>query len=236
MGKGDETRQAVVDRAVEIAGRLGVAGLTIGSLAAATEMSKSGLFAHFRSKEALQLAVLARARESFVDEVVRPALATTRGEPRVRELFVRWLATSQASAAGCLFVSAATEFDDDPGAVRDQLVRDHRDLVDSITQMYRAGVQEGQFRDDLSPEQFAHDLYGVMLGHFHAHRLLRDPAAERRTRDAFERLLGGIRTSPPDGRPVADVRTAPAAGGVTGSRPSPTREGLVAGPRTSSGA
>ncbi|GCD19016.1 TetR family transcriptional regulator [Cellulomonas algicola] len=207
MGKGDATRQAVVDRAVEIAGRLGIAGLTIGSLATATEMSKSGLFAHFRSKEALQLAVLARARESFVDEVVRPALATTRGVPRVRALFEHWLATSQASAAGCLFVSAATEFDDDPGPVRDQLVRDHRDLVDSITQMYRAGVQEGQFRDDLSPEQFAHDLYGVMLGHFHAHRLLRDPAAERRARDAFERLLAGIRTSQADG----DLATAGSA-------------------------
>ena len=98
MSKGDATRQAVIDQAVEIAGRLGVAGLTIGTLAAATGMSKSGLYAHFRSKEALQLAVLGSAREHFVDQVFRPALAAPRGEPRVRTLFERWLATSSTDS------------------------------------------------------------------------------------------------------------------------------------------
>ena len=192
MGKGDDTRQAVIDQAVEIAGRLGVAGLTIGTLASATGMSKSGLYAHFRSKEALQLAVLASAREHFVDQVIRPALAAPRGEPRVRTLFERWLATSSSGAAGCLFVSAATEFDDQPGAVRDQLVRDHWDLGESLAQMYRSGVKDGTFRDDLAPEQFSHDLHGLMLAHFHACRLLRDPAADERTRFAFERLLQSL--------------------------------------------
>ena len=192
MGKGDDTRQAVIDQAVEIAGRLGVAGLTIGTLASATDMSKSGLYAHFRSKEALQLAVLASAREHFVDQVIRPALAAPRGEQRVRTLFERWLLTSSSGAAGCLFVSAATEFDDQPGPVRDQLVRDHWDLADALAQVYRSGAKDGAFRDDLAPEQFAHDLHGLMLAHFHAFRLLRDPAAEPRTRFAFERLLQSL--------------------------------------------
>ena len=192
MGKGDETRQAVLDQAVEIAGRLGVAGLTIGTLAGATGLSKSGLYAHFRSKETLQLAVLAGAREHFVDQVVRPALAAPRGEQRVRTLFERWLATSSSGAAGCLFVSAATEFDDQPGPVRDQLVRDHWDLAAALAQMYRSGAKDGAFRADHSPEQFAHDLHGLMLAHFHACRLLRDPAAEAHTRHTFERLLQSL--------------------------------------------
>ena len=192
MSKGDATRQAVIDQAVEIAGRLGVAGLTIGTLASATGLSKSGLYAHFRSKEALQLAVLASARENFVDQVIRPALAAPRGEQRVRTLFERWLATSSSGAAGCLFVSAATEFDDQPGPVRDQLVRDHWDLADALAQVYRSGAKDGAFRDDLAPEQFAHDLHGLMLAHFHAFRLLHDPAAEPHTRYAFERLLQSL--------------------------------------------
>src|SRR3954447_10021898 len=193
MSKGDDTRQAVIDQAVVIAGRLGVAGLTIGTLASATGLSKSGLYAHFRSKEALQLAVLGSAREHFVDGVIRPALAAPRGEQRVRVLFERWLETSSSGAAGCLFVSAATEFDDQPGPVRDQLVRDHWDLVESLAQVYRSGAKDGAFRDDLAPEQFAHELHGLMLAHFHAVRLLEDPAAEARTRFAFERLMGSIR-------------------------------------------
>ena len=192
MGKGEATRQVVIDQAVEIAGRLGVAGLTIGTLASATGMSKSGLYAHFRSKEALQLAVLASAREHFVAQVIRPALAAPRGEQRIRVLFEKWLVTSTGGSAGCLFVSAATEFDDQPGAVRDQLVRDHWDLLDSLAQMYRSGAKDGAFRDDLAPEQLAHDLNGLMLGHFHACRLLHDPAAEARTRFAFERLMQSL--------------------------------------------
>src|SRR4051794_10010630 len=108
MGKGDETRQAVLDQAVEIARRLGGAGLTSGSLATATGMSKSGLYAHFRSKEALQLAVLGQARERFVEQVVRPALAAPRGVPRVRALFEHWIELSNDGSAGCLFVSAST--------------------------------------------------------------------------------------------------------------------------------
>ena len=192
MSKGDETRQAVLDHAVEIAGRLGVAGLTIGSLATATGLSKSGLYAHFRSKEALQLAVLGQARERFVEQVILPGLAAPRGVPRIRTVFERWLALSNDGSAGCLFVSASTEFDDQPGVVRDQLVREHWDLADSLAQMYRSGAKDGQLRDDLAPEQFAHDLHGLMLAHFHASRLLHDPTADDRARFAFERLLDSI--------------------------------------------
>lgn len=194
MSKGESTKQAVLEQAVEVASRLGLSGLTIGSLASQVELSKSGLFAHFKSKEQLQLQVLAHARESFIDEVVRPALASPRGEPRLRVLFERWLETSRDSAPGCLFVSASSEFDDQPGAVRDQLVRDHIDLTESIAQMFRAGISEGHLNEQADPDQFAHDLYGVMLGCFHALRLIRDPLAQERTRRAFETLLSNAKS------------------------------------------
>lgn len=196
MTKGADTRQAILHSGVDAAYRVGLSGLTIGHLAAATGMSKSGLFAHFRSKESLQLDVLARARAEFVDAVVRPALAAPRGESRVRELFERWLTCGKARMpGGCLFVKAATELDEQQGAVREQLVRDHRDLYDSIAQMFRAGIEEGHFREDRDPMQFATDLYGVMLAFYHGHRLLEDDAAEARTRYAFEALLDAARTT-----------------------------------------
>jgi AcrR family transcriptional regulator len=189
--KGAATRDAVLDSAVHIAGRIGLSGLTIGMLAGATGMSKSGLFAHFGSKEALQLQVLSRARDEFTDLVLRPALHAPRGEARVRALFEYWLA-ARADAC-CLFASSSTEYDDQPGIVRDQVVRDHRDFMESVQQVFRTGISEGHFRADADAVQFQQDLLGVMLAFFHANRLLRDEAAAERARTAFERLLAAAR-------------------------------------------
>jgi AcrR family transcriptional regulator len=195
MAKGAQTREAIVDTAVELAFRVGLGGLTIGELARAQQMSKSGLFAHFRSKEALQLAALARARETFVDLVVRPALTAPRGLPRIRELFERWLDCGRGGVpGGCLFVKAATEFDGQPGALRDQLAQDHQDLFDTIGQVCRSGISVHQVRPDVDADQFAHDLYGVMLVFYLTHRLLADPAAETHARASFETLLDAVRT------------------------------------------
>ncbi len=197
MSKGALTRQAILHHGVEVAYRVGLGGLSIGALATGTRMSKSGLFAHFGSKESLQLEVLAQARAEFIDTVVRPALSMPRGEPRVRALFEQWLACGRARMpGGCLFVKAATEFDEQVGPVRDQLVRDHRDLQDSIAQIFRTGITEGHFRDDADPEQFASDLNGVMLAFYQANRLLDDRAAETRARNAVEALLAAARTRP----------------------------------------
>lgn len=193
VSKGESTRQAVLERAAEVASRLGLSGLTIGSLANEVELSKSGLFGHFRSKEALQLQVLALSRETFTDQVVRPALSSPRGEPRLRALFERWLVVGRESAPGCLFVSAATEFDDQPGVVRDQLVSDYRDLMESLALIFRSGVTEGQFKANADAEQFVHELHGIMLAYFHSLRLMGDPAAEAKTRRAFERLVADAR-------------------------------------------
>jgi AcrR family transcriptional regulator len=193
VSKGTQTRDTVLEQAVEVANRVGLSGLTIGSLAERVEMSKSGLFAHFRSKEALQLQVLVFARERFVELVVWPALRTPRGEPRVRRLFEGWLTCERDGAPCCLFLSATSEYDDQPGAVRDQLAADHRDLMDALARIVRSGMDEGHFRPDTEPEQFAQDLHGVMLAFFYAHRLLRQREAEPRARRAFETLLAAIR-------------------------------------------
>jgi AcrR family transcriptional regulator len=199
VSKGDQTRGAILHEASRIASRVGLEGLTIGTLASQAQLSKSGLFAHFRSKEALQLQVLEYARDHFVRRVVRPALAAPRGEPRVRELFERWLGWARGDAlpGGCLFITAAAEFDDQPGPVRDQLVRDQQDWMDTIARVFRTGIETGEFRAECSPEQFAQDLYGVMLAFSHSSRLLRDPQAEVRARRAFEALLTAARTTHP---------------------------------------
>lgn len=196
MGKGESTRAAILDRAVRLSTRTGLEGMTIGKLASELRLSKSGLYAHFRSKEALQIQVLDAAAERFVEQVVKPAVRQSRGEPRVVALFDRWIAWTQSNSGpgGCLFVAAAAELDDRPGPVRDRLVELQKGWLETISIVFRAGVAEGRFLPDADPVQFAHDLYSVMLGYHHAWRLMRDPRAEERARAAFERLLSSVRS------------------------------------------
>jgi len=199
MGKGDERRQLILERAAQTASRLGLEGLTIGRLASDLGLSKSGLFAHFQSKEALQVQTLRHAAELFVDRVVRPALKAPRGERRLRALFERWLTWAEADVlkGGCLFVAAATELDDQDGPARDELVRQQRDWLELIANVARTGIAEGDFRAGLDGEQLAYELYGVMLAYHHARRLLRDPRAPQRARDAFDALVEAARSPRP---------------------------------------
>jgi AcrR family transcriptional regulator len=194
VGKGQLTRDAVLNQAVRTASDVGLQGVTIGSLAESMNMSKSGLFAHFGSKESLQLATVQNARDQFVDVVIRPALAAPRGEPRVRALFENWLKwDTSALPGGCLFVAAAAEFDDQPGPVRDELVRNQVDLAEAIARILRSGITEGHFRPDADPEQFTFDLQGILLS-FHQHsRLLGDPLAGQRARRALDALIDAAR-------------------------------------------
>lgn len=195
MGKGDLTRHTVLEHATRVASQVGLEGLTIGRLADDLDLSKSGLFAHFKSKEALQIQVIEFARERFVEAVLRPALKASRGEPRVRALFERWFDWSRASgtATGCIFVALAAELDDRPGPAREHLVRSQKDWLEFLANAFRIGIEEGHFRADADPEQFAHDLYGIMLAHHHASRLLEDPHARERAHRSFEALLHAAR-------------------------------------------
>src|SRR4030095_13532861 len=194
MSKGQLTRHAVLDQATRTASEVGLRGVTIGSLADLMHMSKSGLFAHFGSKESLQLATVRYARNQFVNLVIRPALAAPRGAPRVRALFENWLEwDTNVLTGGCLFVAAAVEFDDEPGAVRDELVRNQVDLDETIARVFRGGITERHFREDADPEQFAFQMHGILLA-FHQHsRLLSDPLAVQRARRALDALLDAAR-------------------------------------------
>ncbi|HEU0030872.1 MAG TPA: TetR/AcrR family transcriptional regulator [Kofleriaceae bacterium] len=192
MAKGDETRQAILTRAFELANVIGVSGLTIGRLAEATGLSKSGLFAHFGSKEALEVAVVEEAARQFVQDVMVPALRQPRGEPRVRALYDRWLAWGRRPG-GCFFVGAAAELDDRPGPPRDALVQVSKDWIDALGTAAQIAITEGHFRADLDAPQFAFELYGIMLATHNFDRFLRDDRASERARTAFERLLAGAR-------------------------------------------
>ncbi len=191
MRKGPSTRQAILTHATGLASQVGLSGLTIGTLADELELSKSGLFAHFKSKEALQIQVLEHAAASFVHSVVRPSLQEPRGEPRMRSLFERWLAWARDRTlpGGCVFVAASSELDDRPGPVRDRLVSLQREWLGVLILSFQNGVEAGRFRADGDPEQFAQDLYGIMLAYHHQSRLMNDPEAETRARRGFERLL-----------------------------------------------
>ena len=190
MTKGEETRVAILDAAVAIASEVGFTGLTIGQLAEHTGMSKSGLFAHFKSKEALQLETLERGRERFTDLVIRPTLAAPRGIARVRALFDSWLVwETEALQGGCIFVTGSIEYDDQPGPMRDALVRNQRDWAEFIETVARAAITEGDFRADLDVEQFAFSLQGLIYAFHHTARLLRDPKALEHTRRGLDQLL-----------------------------------------------
>jgi len=192
--KGEETRQAILARAFELATVVGVSGLSIGRLAEEMKLSKSGLFAHFGSKEALEVAVVEEASRQFVQDVMVPALRKPRGEPRLRALFDRWLQWGQRPG-GCFFVGATAELDDRPGPPRDALVRAIKDWVDELAKATRIAVSEGHFRDDVDPDQFAFETYGLMLGGHTFSRFLREPKALDRARSAFEALIATARAS-----------------------------------------
>jgi len=195
MGKGTETRERILDQAVRLASRDGLEGLTIGTLSAELGLSKSGLFAHFGSKDELQLQVLQMAVRQFEDGVIRPALSEPRGEPRIRALFDRWLAWVGRPnlPGGCVLIAASIEFDDRPGTQREFLVESHRRRFTALARAARIAVEEGHFQPDLDDTQFAFDFYSVILGFHDSKRLLRDPEAGERAKRSFERLLASCR-------------------------------------------
>ena len=196
MSKGEETRAAILEAATGMAVRVGLEGLSIGALATALGMSKSGVFAHFKSKEALQVAVLDDAADRFVEAVVRPALRAPRGEPRLRALvqaWIGWFEVRHARGDGCPFTVASFELDERAGPPRDRLFAQQRDLLELVAGVAKVAVAEGHFRKDLDPEQLAFELHGLILKYHHAVRLMGDASAPARVRAAFERLVADAR-------------------------------------------
>jgi AcrR family transcriptional regulator len=191
MGKGEQTRAAILDVALAQASESGFESLTIGSLAERAGLSKSGLFAHFGSREELQVAAIESAAARYTEAVFMPALKVRRGLPRLRALFDHWLnwAERDGMAHGCPMPAAALEYDDRPGPVRDAVVEHFRRLEKELIRAVGLAISEGHFRATLDAGQFAFDLLGIMLACHHRARLLRSRDAQPRARAAFERLV-----------------------------------------------
>ena len=188
--KGQQTRAAILDAALGLAARKGLEGLSIGAIAELTGMSKSGVFAHFGSREELQISVLREYHTRFEDEVFYPALRERRGLPRLRSLFDRWIRrVSVEIDSGCIYISGAVEFDDRPGPVRDALVSMVLAWQRALERAIRLAVEEGHLRAGTEPAQVLFDVHGLVLALHHDARFLRSPGAVERVRAAFERVL-----------------------------------------------
>ncbi len=195
--KGEQTRKEIVGRALVLSTQLGLEALSLGTLAEDLKLSKSGLFAHFKSKETLQLAVLQEAIDRFTQRVVLPALSRARGEPRVKamvENYFDWVrGDGSTSTGGCFFIALATEFDDRPGAVRDLLIASQKEWRATLAKAARLAVDEGHFRADLDVEQFAFDVLAIAFAYQMMNKLLSDPKALQRARTGFDTVLTGAR-------------------------------------------
>jgi AcrR family transcriptional regulator len=194
--KGEQTRTAILDEALNVASKLGLEGLTIGSLAEATGMSKSGLFAHFGSREGLQLAVLEHAARRYGETVLMPALRIERGLPRLRSMFERWLDWAIASGlpGGCIMIAAAAEYDDRPGPIRDAVIANQHRGNALMQKAVRLAIEEGHLRANTDPEQISFELLGIVLAAHNHRRLLGDREARKRARVAFEQLIARFAT------------------------------------------
>jgi len=203
--KGQQTRAAILDAALALASHIGLEGLSIGALAEVTAMSKSGVFAHFGSREELQISVVREYHAKFEEEVFRPAMAAPRGLPRLRALFERWLRrVSVEIDSGCIYISGAVEFDDRPGPVRDALVTMVQTWQHALERAIRAAVDEGHLRSDSDSGQLLFEIHGLILALHHDARFLRHAGAEERARAAFERLLARAATPPQGSAPATD--------------------------------
>ena len=199
--KGRQTRAAILDAALALASQIGLEGLSIGALAEVTGMSKSGVFAHFGSREELQISVVREYHARFEEEVFLPALRSARGLPRLRVLFDRWLKrVSVEIDSGCIYISGAVEFDDRPGPVRDALVTMVQTWQTALARAIRAAVGEGHLRADTDAAQLLFEVHGLILALHHDARFLRHAGAEERARAAFERVLGHWAVAAPRAR------------------------------------
>ena len=199
MKKGEQTRTLILNEAVALASQVGLEGLSIGSLASRLDLSKSGLFAHFGSKQELQLLTLKQAQRLFQDRVFSPALKEARGLPRLRALFsgwLAWIAQNNGFPGGCLMLSASAEYDDRPGAVRDLLVSGQRELRGAIVKAIRLAIEEGHLATQIDPWQLSFELFGIVLATHHDRRLLDDTRSAARAQNAIERLIEAHRSAP----------------------------------------
>jgi len=195
--KGERTRAAILETAVDISSVEGLDGLTIGRLAKSVSMSKSGLFGHFGSKEELQLATVAAAREIFINEVIAPALQAPRGLQRLWALCDGWLSYMEREVfpGGCFFMSTSMEFDHKPGPVKDVIVENNRDWLNYLAVATQMAQEQGEIRADVEPAQLVFELHGMYMSANWEYQLFDDKVIGKRARFAILTRLYGVATS-----------------------------------------
>jgi AcrR family transcriptional regulator len=196
MRKGEMTRAAILDVALDLASRDGLEGLTIGLLADKMNMSKSGVFAHFGSREDLQIEVLKLYHHRFEQEVFYPAMKEARGLPRLRAMFANWIKrVSVEIASGCIYISGAVEYDDRPGPIREELLSMVGAWQAALLRCVRQAIDNGDLRPDTDASQLVYEMYGLILALHHEARFMRAPGSVDRAGIGFNRLIENYQPS-----------------------------------------
>ncbi len=202
LSKGELTRQAVLEEAMQLASVQGLEGLSIGQLAEATGLSKAGLFAHFGSKEELQLATIQRAREVFRDQVFAPALVAPRGLPRLCAVLASWLdyVEREFFRGGCFFAQVSTEFDSRPGPVKALVASTMKDWLASLERLSAEARAEGHLAKGADPAQLAFEFLALAMGANNGYQLHGEARAftlaRKAIRDRLRAFAPGARLSP----------------------------------------
>lgn len=196
LRKGVRTRESILRVAVDLASVEGLEGLTIGRLAEELKMSKSGLFAHFGSKEELQLATIETARQIFVEHIIRPALAEPEGIGRLLRLCQGWLnhVEGRVFKGGCFFTAASFEFDSRSGPVRDAIADAMKSWLGVLSRAIEVARKARHLKASVNPEQFAFEIYSLAMGANWALQLLDDKAAMSKARQNILHRIQAVTT------------------------------------------
>jgi AcrR family transcriptional regulator len=188
--KGAATRELILDHAYELARHDGLEGLSIGALALGVGMSKSGVFAHFGSREELQMALLDATTKRFFEFVMLPAIKQPRGVKRLRAILERWTEWTRIHYNGCVLISAVVEYDGrDDGALRQRVKAQQADWRNELKRAITLSMDVGDLRADTDADQLAFEIYALMLGMHHDASLFDFDDACRRAWAGIDRLL-----------------------------------------------
>jgi len=197
LQKGLQTKATIVEAALGLSTQVGLEGLSIGVLAEVTQMSKSGVFAHFGSREELQISVIHEYFHRFEQEVFYPALKAPRGLPRVQALFANWMKRVAVEIqSGCIFISGAVEFDDRPGPVRDALANSVRTWLSALDRAVLLARECGHLTPDTDAQQMGFEIHALILALHYEARFLKNPGSIARANRGFANILARYGAAP----------------------------------------
>jgi AcrR family transcriptional regulator len=203
LHKGQQTKAAIIDAALGLATQIGLEGLSIGALAEVTRMSKSGVFAHFGSREELQISVIREYHARFEQDVFYPAMREPRGLPRLRAMFANWMQrTSEEIHSGCIYISGAVEFDDRPGPVRDALASSVQTWHAAMLRAIAMAKEEGHIAASTGEEQMLFEIHGLILALHYEARFLKNPDSIAHANAGFENILQRYGAAPRAAKPL----------------------------------